>query len=161
MESSDAVAPHTEAGERLAEATPKARANYPGGWCMWGSHLSHRPRGEDSLLNCAVPGTLSRIGENPPYGISGGAAGDVAMGVGLRPTPKGVEPPPDPTVRAPDLDPTDERGVETGRGPDIEAPATERAGNSYAEPERHRATSRLYITAGARHKGLRNGPRKV
>ena len=106
MESSDAVGPHTEAGVLSAEAIPKARANSRGGWCMWGSHLSHRTKGEDSLLNCAVPGTLSRTGENPPYGISGGAAGDVTMGVGLRPTPKGVEPPPDPTVRAPVPHPT-------------------------------------------------------
>jgi hypothetical protein len=30
----------------------------------------------------------------------------VAMGAGLRPTTKGVEPPPDPTVRAPVLHPT-------------------------------------------------------
>ncbi len=30
MESSDAAAPHTEAGDLLAEATPKARANYRG-----------------------------------------------------------------------------------------------------------------------------------
>jgi len=73
---------------------------------MWGSHLSQPPRGEDSLLNCAVPGTSSRTGENPPYGILGGAAGDVAMGAGLRPSPKGVEPPPDPTVRAPVPHPT-------------------------------------------------------
>jgi hypothetical protein len=35
-----------------------------------------------------------------------GAAGNVAMGAGLRPTTKGVEPPPDPTVRAPVLHPT-------------------------------------------------------
>ena len=30
----------------------------------------------------------------------------MAMGAGLRPTTKGVEPPPDPTVRAPVLHPT-------------------------------------------------------
>jgi hypothetical protein len=88
----------------------------------------------------------------------------VTMGAGLRPTAKGVDEPPDPTVRAPALDPTgggrmekdaagypqghmkpgtsrispaayptpirfDERGVETGRGEAIEAPADERAGN--------------------------------
>jgi hypothetical protein len=33
-------------------------------------------------------------------------AGDVARGAGLRPTAKDVDEPPDPTVRAPALDPT-------------------------------------------------------
>jgi len=35
-----------------------------------------------------------------------------------------------PTVRAPVLDPTDERDVETEQGKDIEAPTTERVGNT-------------------------------
>ena len=56
-------------------------------------------------------------------------AGDVTMGAGLRPEAKAEDEPPDPTVRAPVLDPTDGRGVETGQGWDNEAPATERAGN--------------------------------
>jgi hypothetical protein len=43
------------------------------------------------------------------------------MGVGLRPRTKVLDEPPDPTVRAPVLDPTDERGVETGQGEAIEA----------------------------------------
>ena len=109
MGSSEAVGPHTEAGDRQAEAIPKARANYPGRWWMWGSHLSQPPRWEDSLLNCAVPGTSSRTGETPPYGISGGAAGDVTMGAGLRASPKGMELPPDPTVCAPVPHPTARR----------------------------------------------------
>jgi hypothetical protein len=54
----------------------------------------------------------------------------VTMGAGLRPEAKAEDEPPDPTVRAPVLDPTDERGVETGHGAAIEAPAAERAGNS-------------------------------
>ena len=57
MESSDAVAPHTEAGVLLAEAIPKARANGLGAWWMFGSNLSHQPTPEDSLLNRVVPGT--------------------------------------------------------------------------------------------------------
>ena len=40
-------------------------------------------------------------------------AGTVIMGVGLRLTPKGVDGPPDPTVDAPVLDPTDEGGLAT------------------------------------------------
>ena len=56
-------------------------------------------------------------------------AGDVTMGAGLRPRAKALDEPPDPTVRAPVLDPTDERGVETEHGEAIEAPANERAGN--------------------------------
>ena len=66
----------------------------------------------------------------PHAGFDEAGAGDVAMGAGLRPEAKAEDEPPDPTVRAPVLDPTDERGVETGRGWDNEAPATARAGNS-------------------------------
>jgi hypothetical protein len=36
------------------------------------------------------------------------------MVAGLRPMMKVMDKPPEPKVRAPDLDPTDERGVETG-----------------------------------------------
>ncbi len=53
VESSDAEAPHIEVGSLPAEANPKARANCVGRWRMWGSHLSHRPTWEDSLLNCS------------------------------------------------------------------------------------------------------------
>jgi hypothetical protein len=51
------------------------------------------------------------------------------MVAGLRSIAKAMELPPEPTVRAPALDPTDERDVETEHGQDNEAPATERAGN--------------------------------
>ena len=57
MESSDALAPHIEAGKSPAEAIPKARANGLDWWRMLGSNLSHWPNPEDSQLNCAVPGT--------------------------------------------------------------------------------------------------------
>ena len=59
----------------------------------------------------------------------------MAKGVGLRPTTKVVEEPPNPKARAPRIYPDirtsrfDERGVETEHGAAIEAPATERAGN--------------------------------
>jgi len=53
----------------------------------------------------------------------------VTMGAGLRPEAKAEDEPPDPTVRAPVLDPTDERGVETGQGWASEAPTYERVGN--------------------------------
>src|SRR3954452_3504547 len=44
-------------------------------------------------------------GEPPaPFDVAG--VGNVTTGAGLRPTPKGVDKPPDPTVRAPALDPT-------------------------------------------------------
>ena len=66
----------------------------------------------------------------PHAGFDVAGAGDVTMGAGLRPRAKAMDEPPDPTVRAPVLDPTDERGVETGHGEAIEAPADERAGNS-------------------------------
>ena len=56
------------------------------------------------------------------------------MVAGLRSIAKAMESPPEPTVRAPALDPTDERDVETEYGPDNEAPADERAGNRQARP---------------------------
>src|SRR3954452_6178507 len=50
-----------------------------------------------------------------PFDVAG--VGNVTRGAGLRPTPKGVDEPPDPTVRAPALDPTwGGPGWETGRG---------------------------------------------
>jgi len=44
-------------------------------------------------------------------GLDAAGAGNVAMGARLRPTTKGVEKPPDPKVRAPAPDPTDEAGA--------------------------------------------------
>src|SRR5512135_1704754 len=81
-------------------------------------------RPPDPKATCAAD--LSR---QPHAGFDEAGAGDVAMGAGLRPEAKAADEPPDPTVRAPVLDPTDERGVETGQGAALEAPATERAGN--------------------------------
>ena len=53
----------------------------------------------------------------------------MTTGAGLRPIAKAVVWPPDPTVGAPALDPTDERDVETEHGVAIEAPPDERGGN--------------------------------
>src|SRR3954447_10911422 len=63
----------------------------------------------------------NRAGERsagkPPAPFDVAGAGNVARGAGLRPTAKGVDKPPDPTVRAPALDPTGGRGGwATGRG---------------------------------------------
>ena len=65
------------------------------------------------------------------------------MVAGLRSIAKAMESPPEPTVRAPALDPTDERDVETEYGPDNEAPADERAGNRQARPNPPRHISTL------------------
>jgi len=60
---------------------------------------------------------------NPTVRDRRGARGDMAMGVGLRPTTKAVEAPPNPKARAPRIYPDirtsrfDERGVETERQP--------------------------------------------
>ena len=43
---------------------------------------------------------------DPHAGFDEAGAGDVAMGAGLRPEAKAEDEPPDPTVRAPVLDPT-------------------------------------------------------
>src|SRR3954468_21959120 len=47
-----------------------------------------------------------RSAGKPPAPFDVAGAGDVARGAGLRPTAKAVDKPPDPTVRAPALDPT-------------------------------------------------------
>src|SRR3954471_18501711 len=60
-----------------------------------------------------TPGEKSsgkRSAGNPPAPFDEAGAGDVAMGAGLRPKAKGLDKPPDPTVRAPVLDPTEEGG---------------------------------------------------
>src|SRR5262249_59131029 len=43
---------------------------------------------------------------DPHAGVDVAGAGDVTMGAGLRPEAKAADEPPDPTVRAPVLDPT-------------------------------------------------------
>jgi hypothetical protein len=65
-------------------------------------------RPPDPNASCAA--LLSR---QPHAGFDVAGAGDVAMGAGLRPEAKAADEPPDPTVRAPVLDPTDGREVET------------------------------------------------
>src|SRR5262249_44695160 len=67
-----------------------------------------------------TPGEKSsgkRSAGKPPAPFDEAGAGDVTMGAGLRPKAKGLDEPPDPTVRAPVLDPTERRGVETERKP--------------------------------------------
>ena len=68
----------------------------------------------------------------------------MTTGAGLRPIAKAVVWPPDRTVGAPALDPTDERDVETGHGEAIEAPPDERGGKRQAAPKlpRHIPTLR-------------------
>src|SRR5512142_132700 len=58
-------------------------------------------RPPDPKATCAAD--LSR---HPHAGFDEAGAGDVAMGAGLRPRAKAMDEPPDPTVRAPVLDPT-------------------------------------------------------
>jgi len=52
---------------------------------------------------------------NPHAGLDEAGAGNVAMGAGLRPKAKALEEPPDPNVRAPALDPTEQGNLLTGR----------------------------------------------
>ena len=84
-----------------------------------------RPRGHRTSSGKS---SGKRSAGNPPAPFDEAGTGDVTMGAGLRPKAKGLDKPPDPTVRAPVLDPTDERGVETGHGRDGGTPADERAG---------------------------------
>ena len=50
-----------------------------------------------------------RSAGNPHAAFDVAGAGNVTTGAGLRPTAKAVDGPPDPTVRAPALDPTEQR----------------------------------------------------
>ena len=64
-----------------------------------------RPIGRITL-EVKHPGKPGAGNQHAGFDVAG--AGTVTMGVGLRPTPKGVDGPPTPTVGAPVLDPTDE-----------------------------------------------------
>ncbi len=57
-------------------------------------------------LEVKHPGKPGAGNQHAGFEVAG--TGNVTRGVGLRPTPKGVEEPPNPTVGAPVLDPTDE-----------------------------------------------------
>ena len=57
-------------------------------------------------LEVKHPGKPGAGNQHAGFDVAG--AGNVTMGVGLRPTSKGVDEPPNPTVGAPVLDPTDE-----------------------------------------------------
>ena len=67
-------------------------------------------RPPDPKATCAAD--LSR---QPHAGFDEAGAGDVTMGAGLRPAAKAADEPPDPTVRAPVLDPTGGGRMEKGR----------------------------------------------
>lgn len=54
---------------------------------------------------------------DPHAGFDEAGAGDVATGAGLRPEAKAEDEPPDPTVRAPVLDPTGRGRLEKGSQP--------------------------------------------
>jgi hypothetical protein len=62
-------------------------------------------------LDMKQTGELSAGNRPAAFDVAG--AGNVTMVAGLRAIAKAVESPPAPTVRAPVLDPTDERGVKT------------------------------------------------
>src|SRR6516164_5092392 len=62
-----------------------------------------RPRGHRTSSGKS---SGKRSAGNPPAPFDEAGTGDVTMGAGLRPKAKGLDKPPDPTVRAPVLDPT-------------------------------------------------------
>jgi len=64
-----------------------------------------------------VKWTGKRSAGNPHAAFDVAGAGNVIMAAGLRAIAKAVGNPPEPKVRAPVLDPTDERDVETGLWP--------------------------------------------
>jgi hypothetical protein len=73
--------------------------------------------------------TGKRSAGKPHAAFDVAGTGNVTMVAGLRSFAKAMESPPEPNVRAPVPDPTDERDVETEHGQDNEAPEIERAGN--------------------------------
>src|SRR6516165_6051745 len=74
-----------------------------------------RPRGHRTSSGKS---SGKRSAGNPPAPFDEAGTGDVTMGAGLRPKAKGLDKPPDPTVRAPVLDPTAWRhGLSPAAGP--------------------------------------------
>jgi hypothetical protein len=85
------------------------------------------------MIGLITPGmkqTGKRSAGKPHAAFDVAGAGNVTMVAGLRSLAKAMELPPAPTVRAPALDPTDKRSVETGYGEANEGPTDERVGNS-------------------------------
>src|SRR6516165_9298566 len=76
-----------------------------------------RPRGHRTSSGKS---SGKRSAGNPPAPFDEAGTGDVTMGAGLRPKAKGLDKPPDPTVRAPVLDPTG--GEAHGKGPQGTSP---------------------------------------
>src|SRR6516165_10733021 len=70
-----------------------------------------RPRGHRTSSGKS---SGKRSAGNPPAPFDEAGTGDVTMGAGLRPKAKGLDKPPDPTVRAPVLDPTTTAGGQAG-----------------------------------------------
>ena len=81
------------------------------------------------LITFGTKQTGKRSAGKPHAAFDVAGVGNVTMVAGLRSIAKAMELPPEPNVRAPALDPTDERDVETEYGQDNEAPADERTGN--------------------------------
>ena len=73
--------------------------------------------------------TGKRSAGKPHAAFDVAGVGDATTVAGLRSLAKAMESPPAPNVRAPALDPTDERDVETEHGLDNETPVNESAGN--------------------------------
>src|SRR5450755_3678629 len=86
----------------------------PGRWSRrWPGASAESAAATAGRISLGVKRAGERSAGNPPAPFDVAGAGDVARGAGLRPTAKAVEQPPDPTVRAPALDPTGERLGET------------------------------------------------
>jgi hypothetical protein len=64
-------------------------------------------------INLDMKQTGERSAGKPHAAFDVAGAGNVTMAAGLRATAKAVDLPPEPKVRAPVLDPTDEKDVET------------------------------------------------
>ena len=71
--------------------------------CLWLAQKRSQPIG---LITLDVKSTGKPSAGKRHAGFDVAGTGTVIMGVGLRPIPKGVEEPPNPTVGAPVLDPT-------------------------------------------------------
>src|SRR3954452_20610819 len=95
-------------------AKGKADPGGPGGVGGGGGAAAPSAAAAVGRISLGAKRAGERCTGNPsaPFDVAG--AGDVARGAGLRPTAKAVDEPPDPTVRAPALDPTDVAGVGDG-----------------------------------------------
>ena len=119
---------HLQDLKRGLYARGKAGPGGPGGVGGGSVVTAHSAAAAVGRISLGVKRAGERSAGNPPAPFDVAGVGNVARGAGLRPPAKAVDSPPDPTVRAPVLDPTGGGRLEKGfvRGTSLAAYPTAR-----------------------------------